>query len=180
MRIFLCFLAALICEVQLFAQSSVREAWVRNYNSGRVPADDSAVDIVADHAGNIYVAGRSHQPDTGYDYLVVKYDASGQQQWVARYDGPAYGEDRVSAMAVDSMGNVFVTGQSTSFTRSDFATVKYNPDGIEQWAARYDGPAHGSDIASDLAVDRSGNVYVTGRSEGVGTAAGFRDDQILP
>ncbi|HXI53953.1 MAG TPA: hypothetical protein VNH84_20705, partial [Candidatus Saccharimonadales bacterium] len=45
---------------------------------------------------------------------------------------------------------------------ADWATIKYNPDGQEQWVRRYDGPAHGFDEASAIAVDASGNVYVAG------------------
>src|SRR6516164_3490843 len=65
-------------------------------------------------------------------------------QWVAYYDGPAHQDDQAFAIALDALGNVFVTGSSKGVdTGADYATVKYDPaTGGQLWAARYDGPAH--------------------------------------
>jgi hypothetical protein len=91
------------------------------------------------------------------------------QAWVARYDGPANGYDLAWAIAVDGSGNVYVTGQSRGSGTDDYATVKYDANGNQLWIARYDGPANGYDLAWAIAVDGSGNVYVTGKSIGAGT-----------
>ena len=69
-----------------------------------------------------------------------------------------------------SIGNVYVTGGSVgSGTATDYATIKYDPSGNEIWVKRYDGPKKWYDEAYAIAVDGSGNVYVTGESYGVGT-----------
>ena len=82
------------------------------------------------------------------------------QEWEARYDNGG-----ASTLAVDSLGNVYVTGYSTgSGTGYDYATIKYDSDGNEQWVARYDGPANENDKAFALAVDGLGNVYVDRKS----------------
>ena len=92
-------------------------------------------------------------------------------EWVARYNGPGNGEDRATALAVDTDGNVYVTGYSVGVgTSVDYATIKYDADGNPVWIARYNGLGNGEDIATALAVDADGNVYVTGRSAGVGTS----------
>jgi hypothetical protein len=46
------------------------------------------------------------------DYATVKYDSSGHQTWVARYNGPGNADDMAYAMMIDKNGNIYVTGQS--------------------------------------------------------------------
>ena len=84
------------------------------------------------------------------------------EAWVARYDGPASGDDGAEAMAVDGLGNVYVTG----YSEDDYATIKYDTDGNELWVARYNVLPGSWDWAKAIAVDNLGNVYVTGYSEG--------------
>lgn len=91
------------------------------------------------------------------------------EKWVARYNGPGNGDDRATAIAVDGSGNVYVAGESQGTgTGLDIATVKYSPEGLQLWAGRYDGSAHGDDGAKAVAVDGAGNVLVFGKSRGSG------------
>ena len=87
------------------------------------------------------------------------------QIWVARYDGPGQGYDAATAIAVDEIGSVYVTGYSVGLVfTNDYATIKYDSLGNELWVARYDGPDNGDDIAFDMGLDHAGNLYVTGYS----------------
>src|SRR6266851_3101023 len=91
------------------------------------------------------------------------------EQWVARYTGPV-GDAQPLAIAVDDKGNSYVTGWSRGVgTGYDYATVKYDSEGNEVWVARYNGPGNWDDIATAVAVDAEGDVYVTGSSYGLGT-----------
>jgi uncharacterized delta-60 repeat protein len=147
------------------------EQWVSRYNGPGNVADHS-ISIVLDASGNVYVTGFSTGVGTNYDYAVVKYNASGVEQWVARHNGLGNADDRPCAVAVDGSGNVYVTGYTTGTEAKDYTTIKYNSAGIQQWLKNYNGPGLGSDTATGLAVDNSGNVIVTGGSDG-GTTTGF-------
>ena len=140
------------------------EAWVSLF-CGPGGGSDSAYDIAVDEAGNVYVAGDSQSDSTtigGYDIVTIKYDLTGTEQWVARFDSPVSGNDRVSAIALDGVGNANVTGFSTGYgTGSDCITISYNSSGEVRWLARYDSPGHGGEQGIDIAVDRAGNVFVT-------------------
>jgi hypothetical protein len=147
------------------------EQWVATYN-GPGNSTDRAVFVAVDSAQNVYVTGASDgEPDeANADYATIRYDANGNELWVSRYNGPADGHDQATLLALDSVGNVYVTGISTGIgTGNDFATLKYNAAGVEQWVARYNGPANGDDGPGPVAVDGLGNVYVTGFSTGIGT-----------
>jgi uncharacterized delta-60 repeat protein len=144
------------------------QQWTATYN-GPANQDDAAVGLGLDQTGNVYVTGTSfagRDPVGEEDYLTIKYNSAGVQQWTARYNGPISEPDRATAIAVDKAGNSYVTGYSRGVDL-DIATVKYNTNGTQQWVARYDGPAHSSDIAYAIALDNSGNVYVAGSDQAI-------------
>jgi uncharacterized delta-60 repeat protein len=142
--------------------------WVKRYNGGK---GDRAYAIAADGTGGVYVTGASSSGGFDTDYATIKYSPSGDQQWARRYSGPGAELNRLdaaTAIAVDPSGNVCVTGYSYG-TDYDYATIKYSPDGTQQWVQRYDGTGCYDDAASAIAVDGAGNIYVTGYSYGSGS-----------
>lgn len=147
--------------------------WDRSYE-GTGTAGDFASFLKLDSEGNVYVTGDSWGAGTREDYVTIKYNSMGVQQWVQRYDGTGHDLDNPSSLEVDKSGNVYVTGRSRgpNPVGLEYATVKYNTFGIQEWAKRYSEPAVYADVANSVAVDDSGNVYVTGES----AANGFNFD----
>ncbi len=153
--------------------SNGSQLWVARYN-GPANGFDLAYALALDNAGNVYVTGWSQGIVTDADYATIKYDSNGNQIWVARYNGPAIGEDKVSAVAVDSAGNIYVTGSSTgNGTGADYTTIKYDTEGNQLWVTRYNGPANKADQASAITLDGLGNIYVTGSSAGSSTGIDY-------
>jgi outer membrane protein assembly factor BamB len=148
--------------------------WEQHYD-GPANGYDSAGAVAVDGSGNVVVTGFSVGSvksfgDHNQDYYTAKYAAAdGALLWEQRYNGPANSQDYGAAVAVDSSGNVVVTGYSykTNYTNPDYYTAKYAAaDGALLWEQRYT-----NGIAGAVAVDGSGNVVVTGSSATVKYAA---------
>ncbi len=137
--------------------------------------------IAVDGSGNVYVTGYFESPTLtfgsttlnnagGWDIFVVKYNTNGGIVW-AKSAGSTL-NDVGRGVAVDGSGNVYITGYFSSSTLTfgsttlnnaggeDIFIVKYDANGNPVWAHHAGGNA--GDYSYDIAVDGSGNVYVTG------------------
>jgi len=144
--------------------------WAQIYNPPPGNLNETGTDIGIDDSNNVYVSG--YRLVNGlYDFLVIKYNSAGMQQWVSVYDGPDGSNDYLTKIAVSKTGNCYITGRSYgSTTDFDYATVKYNLNGVQQWVQRYNGTAgsgSGSDLPYDIAIDKNENVIITGQSQGL-------------
>lgn len=150
------------------------ELWVRQYDyEGE---DDYAFDLACDDSGNVYITGIIMGNVIGACYGTVKYDSNGNELWTRYYDGHGWGGGgQTQAIDIDNSGNIYVTGYHedtvTATGQFDYATIKYDTNGNELWAARYNGTGNSGDRASALVVDELGNSYVTGYSEGTTTGS---------
>jgi hypothetical protein len=150
------------------------QLWATNSQIGAVSSSPSAITV--DGSDNVYITGNEVNTPFAYDFLTIKLNPAGTQQWAVTYNGTANTLDWANAIAVDAAGNVYITGQSkgelvrrrvhggniTYKTGWDFVTIKYNPAGVALWIDRYNGPANTDDIPTSLVLDASANVYVTG------------------
>lgn len=120
-------------------------------------------DMVIDSQGNIIVTGYSNKPtpNAHYDYVTIKYNNNGDSVWVKRYDSGQAGDDYAYGVAVDSLDNVFVTGDSRFSGSPTYLTIKYNSFGDTLWTKRF---SNAGSFGSDIAIDRLGNIIVTGNT----------------
>jgi hypothetical protein len=122
---------------------------------------------------------------TQSDFLVVKYNPAGEQQWTRAYNGPGNGRDVPTALKLDRQGNVIITGTSDGLygsTYQDIATVKINPSGEELWVARYSGPENESDEGTSVGqrlANLSAQSITSIRNPGP-RAGGFVDGCTIP
>jgi uncharacterized delta-60 repeat protein len=158
---------------EIYSQPS--QVWLQSWNSQSTGNYHDRPEVIKmDLSGNIYVAGVAKgRNDIDWlmgDYVLIKYNSAGVQQWVKTYNGIGNNSDWILAMAIDSSGNVYVTGWSdrcgTYDACKDIVTIKYNPNGDSLWGVRYNGGYNGGnssyDVGNGILVDNSGNVYVTG------------------
>jgi uncharacterized delta-60 repeat protein len=149
------------------------QQWCATYN-GTGDSSDNVNAIRLDNEGNVYVAGSSWGEDSQYDYIVIKYDSTGVEQWATRYDGSTHGHDLCAAISVDSEGKVYATGTFDgygSIVYGDYGTLKISPNGEIEWFIIYNGLGFSGDCTHAMTLSQTGEIYVTGESFGNGTIA---------
>jgi len=152
--------------------SSGTKQWTRQLGSS---SRDSANGVATDSSGNVYVTGMTNGGLDGCknagieDLFVVKYNSSGTKQWTNQLGSSS--RDSANDVATDSSGNIYVTGTTyweldgnTSAGKADLFVVKYDSSGTWQWTKQNGTDRY--DEARGVATDSSGNVYVTGYTEG--------------
>jgi hypothetical protein len=157
---------------------------------------DGGTGIAVDGSGNAYVTGQTSSTQTtfpviggpdltyngGGDAFVAKVNASGTALAYCSYIGGDY-DDRGNSIAVDSSGNAYITGNTVSTQPSlpvnvgpdltyngslDAFVAKVNASGTALVYCGYIGGS-GEEWGNCIAVDGSGNAYVTGRTDSTQT-----------
>ncbi len=146
--------------------------WQRTWGGSKV---DEAFAVAAYSSSNIYVAGSTASFGAGAkDALLLKFDSAGNLLWQRIWGGSA--NDTAHGLALDSSGNVYLTGFTNSWGAgsSDVFLLKFDPSGNLVWQKTWGGIDF--DDGRGVAVDASGRVYVTGITTSFGAG---RDDVLL-
>lgn len=136
-------------------------------------------DIAVDNNLNAYVAGDNNLGGN-QDIAVAKYNSSGIIQWHRTLRSSGFDRLGNNGVAADNDGNVYVCGNSDSSggTGTEIIIAKFNTNGSDLWQRRL-GNA-GENTAGGIAVDTSGNVYITGTVDGTAmTVAKYNTSGVL-
>jgi fibronectin type 3 domain-containing protein len=156
--------------------SSGTKQWTRLLGNG---TETYAYTVTVDGSGNALVAGHTRgtfdsESNAGLlDIYVAKYNSSGTRQWVRMLGSARF--DYCYGVGTDTSDNVYISGAAygdfdglansdPTWMSEDIFVAKFNSSGTKQWS-RFFGTAT-NDIVSGLAVDGSGNAYITGNSDG--------------
>lgn len=168
--------------------ASGSQQWAIRYN-GSANKGDYGNDLKVDDLGNVYVTGFTWVSSGKRDYVTIKYNSAGAQQWLKTFNGTANDTDMAVSLDLDVYKNIYVTGstKSTGAASHDYQTIKYaNYDGAVMWSKNYNGggidkPWKLKVIYKACAVSNplldipcwTVDVFVTGQSIGTGTSNDF-------
>ncbi len=161
--------------------SDGNQQWIQQFGSAD---DDLGYGVAVDGSGNAYITGHTlgsldGSNAGGLDVFLAKYDSDGNQQWIRQFGSADY--DQGWGVAVDGSGNAYITGWTTGSLNGsnaggyDVFLAKYASDGTQQWIQQFGSGVE--DLAKGVAVDGSGNAYITGWTNGslTGSNAGDAD-----
>ena len=154
--------------------SSGTQAWVKQLgSSGNNYANING--ISTDSTGNVFITGFTDGAFSGntslgsYDGFVAKYSTTGTLDWVQQFGTTS--DDYSIASKTDSAGNTYVTGWTsgqltgnTALGGHDGFLAKYNTSGTRLWVKQFG--TSSNDYANGLSIDKLGNIYVSGWTDG--------------
>lgn len=144
------------CIQALFSQN-IEPEWVNIE-----PTRGSDTKVLFDASGNIISFGETYHPGPVIGMITMKYDTDGNLLWQNKYD--TYAIESIQDCIADAEGSVYSLCNSVDpfVFLSRFALVKYSAAGDTLWTFYYGGTQQITSAASDLLIDETGNIYVTG------------------
>jgi hypothetical protein len=120
--------------------------------------------LAIDYDNNIIIAGSIFLTGKDYDAFVAKLDPDGNILWFKSFGGSK--REHAYGVALDNIGNIYVTGATNSFSVAgtyDVFVARFGPDGNLEWFKTFDIDSQGkSEWAYSIAVIQYDHIYITG------------------
>jgi hypothetical protein len=132
--------------------------------------------------GTLFMTGQIFGPVYPvFSYGTIAIDRNGSTFWTSLYPTTAGPTSVANAITVDQANNSYVTGYSAGTNgTNNIVTIKYGPNGNQLWLQSYNGLNEGNDAGNAIAVDKNGNVYVTGYETLPGGGTGIVTIKYIP
>lgn len=116
--------------------------------------------------GSVYVSGNSRNSNNVTDMYLLKYNASGVEQWRLNFENQNIDEvTSPKLLTGDAQGNIYIAGYvNASVSSRDIIIYKINPSGIRLWKRVFNGLASSEDIPNAMVCDASGDLWLVGTS----------------
>jgi hypothetical protein len=157
--------------LQVFAQQGL--IWSTEIQSNI--SIDSEPLMAIDMEYNIILACDAVELNGNHDIMLAKVAPDGTMLWQTTFNGDSSLNDHVEAIALDVDGNIFLTGNTqTEFvaggdlvlSEDEVLIAKFSKDGLKEWHRTFPvSQWREGSIGRALAIDSSGNCYVTGNRQ---------------
>lgn len=124
--------------------------WRATYDGGAA-RDDLGNALLVTGDGGVLLAGTAGTA-SGSDFVVLRYDASGDLRWTYRYDGDAHRDDAAIGLALNDKIE-YATGWTELVDgRKRMVTVRLDDRPAPTWVSRYDRIGPGDDVPTGIAA----------------------------
>lgn len=129
------------------------------------PGSNEQIGCALDPNGN-FIYFTNHKPGGNCNMSLNCVTPNGSLSWQNSCTSCPILNDIGSDVVTDNLGNVYACGARGNGANLDYYIAKFSANGVLIWSQIYNGTGNNDDIPSDIELDASGNVYVTGTSYG--------------
>lgn len=138
--------------------------WSATYNDIFGSTDEPQA-IAIDSFQNVYVTGYGLGPNFRNEFITVKYNSAGVEQWAVKHDAGT--GSRAYKIGVDRQNNIYVTGMVDSLgtpNHTKYRTLKYDQNGNMLWYKDFNSMIYFMNIPFNFLIDSSNSPIVVGTS----------------
>ena len=128
-------------------------------------------DVTTDQAGNVYVVGEAPNRNGDADFVIIKYNKDGQEEWSRLLDPSEGNNDAALSVQLHSNGNIVVLGTANvrgggnaneANSLPQIVVASLSSEGERVWVSQLSSESIRGAEAVDLALSSNGDILLTG------------------